>query len=160
MSRNNIASGRRGWAIVASLAFAFVATTSASAQTSVVPSAKAVIYPGDIIDGGMLADVPIQLGGAGGPVVLSRSELIGKVARRTLLPGRAIPSSAIDNPRVVRNGAEIQMVFVEGGLTIATMGSALQDGGVGEVIKLRNEDSGVTVTGVVLPDGTVRVNGG
>jgi flagella basal body P-ring formation protein FlgA len=36
----------------------------------------------------------------------------------------------------------------------------LQDGAVGDVIKVRNSDSGVTVSGAVQPDGTVRVSGG
>jgi flagellar basal body P-ring formation protein FlgA len=107
----------------------------------------------------MLADTSAQPDGPGGPFALSRSELIGKVARRTLLPGRAIPLRAVDNPRVVRNGAEVQMVYVEGDLTIVTSGAALQDGGIGEVIKIRNSDSGVTVVGTVRADGTVRVNG-
>ena len=30
----------------------------------------------------------------------------------------------------------------------------------GDVIKVRNSDSGVTVSGAVQPDGTVRVSGG
>ena len=107
----------------------------------------------------MLADTSAQLDGAGGPFARSRSELIGKMARRTLLPGRAIPLRAIDNPRVVRNGAEVQIVYVEGDLTIVTAGAALQDGAVGDVIKIRNSDSGVTVVGTVRADGTVRVSG-
>jgi flagella basal body P-ring formation protein FlgA len=82
------------------------------------------------------------------------------MARRTLLPGHAIPLRAIDNPRLVRSGGEVQLVFIEGGLTIVTTGAALQDGAIGDVVKIRNDDSGVTVSGAVQPDGTVRVNGG
>jgi flagella basal body P-ring formation protein FlgA len=37
---------------------------------------------------------------------------------------------------------------------------ALQDGAAGDSVKVRNDDSGVTVTGVVQPDGAVRVSGG
>ena len=151
---------RTALACAAVLALGLAAATPAVAQTSVMPSAKAVIYPGDVIDDEMLADISAQADGAGGPFALSRSELIGKMARRTLLPGRAIPLRAIDNPRVVRNGAEVQIVYVEGGLTIVTAGAALQDGGVGDVIKIRNSDSGVTVIGTVRPDGAVQVNGG
>jgi flagellar basal body P-ring formation protein FlgA len=51
------------------------------------------------------------------------------------------------------------MVYVQGDLTIVTSGAALQDGGIGEVIKIRNSDSGVTVVGTVRADGTVRVSG-
>ena len=61
---------------------------------------------------------------------------------------------------VVANGAEVRLVYVDGGLVIVTTGAALQDGGVGEVIKIRNSDSGVTVSGQVQADGTVQVSGG
>jgi len=147
-------------ALAAVLALALAAATPARAQTAVVPSAKAVIYPGDIIDDAMLADTSAEVDAAGGPFALARSQLIGKMSRRTLLPGRPIPLRAIDNPRVVRSGAEVQMVYVQGDLTIVTTGAAMQDGGIGETIKIRNSDSGVTVVGTVRADGTVRVNGG
>jgi flagella basal body P-ring formation protein FlgA len=68
--------------------------------------------------------------------------------------------SAVTNPRLVTNGSEVGLVYSEGGLTITTSGAALQDGGLGDIVKVRNSDSGVTVTGVVQPDGTVRIRGG
>jgi len=132
----------------------------AGAQEGVIPSPRSVIYPGDVIRDEMLADIPAEADDAGAGFALSRSELIGKISRRTLLPGHAIPLRAVDNPRVVANGAEVRLVYVDGGLVIVTTGAALQDGGVGEVIKIRNSDSGVTVSGQVQADGTVQVSGG
>jgi flagellar basal body P-ring formation protein FlgA len=41
-----------------------------------------------------------------------------------------------------------------------TTGAALQDGSIGDVVKVRNDDGGVTVSGAVQPDGSVRVSGG
>ena len=70
------------------------------------------------------------------------------------------PPAAVDNPRLVVNGAEVKLIYIDGGLTIVTVGSALQDGAAGDIVKVRNDDSGVTVSGVVQPDGTVRVSGG
>jgi flagella basal body P-ring formation protein FlgA len=147
-------------AVTALLAIGLAPPKCASAQESVIPSPKSVIYPGDVIRDEMLADIPAEADDAGAGVALSRSELIGKISRRTLLPGRAIPLRAIDNPRVVANGAEVRLVYIDGGLTIVTTGAALQDGRVGEVIKIRNSDSGVTVSGQVQADGTVQVGGG
>jgi flagella basal body P-ring formation protein FlgA len=132
----------------------------ARAQSSVAPSPKAVIYPGDIIGEGMLADMTLEASGFGGPFALSASDVIGKMARQTLLPGRPIPLRALDAPRLIRNGGEVKLVYVDGALTIVTSGSALQDGAVGDVVKVRNSDSGVTVSGQVQSDGSVRVNGG
>jgi flagella basal body P-ring formation protein FlgA len=124
------------------------------------PTPRIVIYPGDIIQNDMLSDLPAETARGVGPFAETRSAVIGKMARRTLLPGGAIPLAAVDVPRLVVNGAQVNLLFVEGGLSISTVGMALQDGVAGDFVKVRNDDSGVTVTGVVQPDGAVRVSGG
>ena len=41
-----------------------------------------------------------------------------------------------------------------------TTGAALQDGSIGDVVRVRNSDSGVTVSGAVQPDGSVQSRAG
>jgi flagellar basal body P-ring formation protein FlgA len=108
----------------------------------------------------MLADNPEIVRDGSGPFIESRSLIVGKIARLTLLPGHAIPFAGISNRKLVSNGAEVKLVFSEGGLLIMTTGSALQDGSIGDIVRVRNDDSGVTVSGAVQPDGSVRVSGG
>jgi flagellar basal body P-ring formation protein FlgA len=141
-------------------AFAAACATLALAQETPIPTAKAVIYPGDLILDEMLVDVPNAARDGSGPFVDSRSLVVGRVARLTLLPGHAIPYAGISNRKLVSNGAEVKLVFLEGGLLITTAGSALQDGSIGDIVRVRNDDSGVTVSGAVQPDGSVRVSGG
>jgi len=145
----------------AAISFLALPLAPALAEEALAPTPKAVIYPGDVIRDDMLADLP--QGGArdlGGPFVEDRSAVVGKTARLTLLPGHAIPYAGIANRRLVANGAEVKLVYAEGGLMIVTSGSALQDGSIGDVVRVRNSDSGVTVSGSVEPDGSVRVGGG
>jgi flagella basal body P-ring formation protein FlgA len=133
----------------------------AFAQETGEPTPKAVIYPGDVIRDDMLEDAPA--GGvrdSGGPYVEDRALIVGKVARLTLLPGHAIPYAGVANRKLVANGAEVKLVYAEGGLLITTSGSALQDGSIGDLVRVRNDDSGVTVSGAVQPDGSVMVGGG
>ena len=132
----------------------------AAAQEAHVPTPKAVIYPGDLILDEMLVDVPNASRDGSGPFVDSRSLIVGRVARLTLLPGHAIPFSGISNRKLVSNGAEVKLVFSEGDLLIMTTGAALQDGSIGDIVRVRNNDSGVTVSGAVQPDGSVKVSGG
>lgn len=54
----------------------------------------------------------------------------------------------------------MKLIYADGGLLIMTTGAALQDGSIGEVVRVRNTDSGVTVSGAVQPDGSVKVGGG
>jgi flagellar basal body P-ring formation protein FlgA len=140
--------------------FAAACATVSLAQEALVPTPKAVIYPGDIILDEMLVDVPNVARDGSGPFVTSRSLIVGKAARLTLLPGHAIPFSGVSNRKLVSNGAEVKLVFSEGDLVIMTTGSALQDGSIGDIVRVRNDDSGVTVSGAVQPDGSVQVSGG
>ena len=148
-------------AALAALASLIAAVSPALAQEALAPSPKAVIYPGDIILDQMLTDIP---GGGtrdgGGPYVEDRSFILGKTARLTLLPGHAISFAGISNRKLVANGAEVKLVYAEGGLLIVTSGAALQDGSIGDVVRVRDSDSGVTVSGAVQPDGSVKVGGG
>ena len=142
------------------VALAAACAAPSSAQENLVPTPKAVIYPGDLILDEMLVDVSNAARDGGGPFVNSRSLIIGKAARLTLLPGHAIPFSGVSNRKLVSNGAEVRLVFSEGDLVITTTGAALQDGSIGDFVKVRNDDSGVTVSGAVQPDGSVQVSGG
>ncbi len=123
------------------------------------PSPKHVIYPGDLITQDMLTETEVSTQNNGGPIALAAEDIVGMMAGRTLLPGLSIPMSALRPPRVGRAGAAVSMIYVDNGLVITAAGDALQDGVVGEMVKLRNEDSGVTVTGRVRADGSVLVGG-
>lgn len=131
----------------------------ATAEEMRAPSPRHVIYPGDMITQGMLIETPLSVQNNSGPVALAPEDIVGMMAARTLLPGLSIPMSALRPPRVVRAGAAVSMIYIDGGLVITAAGDALQDGVVGQTVKLRNEDSGVTVTGRVRADGTVLVGG-
>ena len=108
----------------------------------------------------MLADNAKPARDMGGPYIPSRDLIVGKVARLTLLPGHAIPFAGISNRKLVATGADVTLTYSEGGLTIVTTGSALQDGSVGDLVRVRNGESGVTVSGAVQADGSVKVGGG
>ncbi|MBY6242171.1 flagellar basal body P-ring formation chaperone FlgA [Methylosinus sp. Sm6] len=134
-------------------------SAAALAQERLLPTPVAVIYPGEVIRESMIAERSFR-GGGDGAVVDSKSALIGKVARRTLLPDRPVPTFAVDSPRVIVVNAQVKIVFEEAGLVIVTYGAALQPGGVGDLIRVRNQDSGLVVTGRVQSDGSVRVSEG
>jgi flagellar basal body P-ring formation protein FlgA len=130
-----------------------------SAADLTLPVPTIVIYPGDLIRDSVLVDREFSLDPlANGGVIANRAVLIGKIARRTLLPGKPIPTIGVTDPKVVANGAQVKVVFEEGGLTITTYATALQAGGVGDIVKVRNPESGLVVSETVQPDGSVRVS--
>ncbi|RVA54437.1 flagellar basal body P-ring formation chaperone FlgA, partial [Mesorhizobium sp. M7A.F.Ca.CA.004.09.1.2] len=91
-------------------------------------------------------------------VATRAEELDGKVAKRTLLPGRYIPSTAIREAWLVEQGASVQIFFIAGGLTISATAVTLQPGVAGDLVKVRNIDSGKILSGTVMADGTIQVS--
>jgi flagellar basal body P-ring formation protein FlgA len=90
----------------------------------------------------------------------SKAFLIGRAARRALLPGQPIPNNAVEDARVVSRGVPVKIVLEDRGLIIVAYGTPLQSGGVGSLVRVRNVDTGVVVMGVVQADGTIRVSNG
>ena len=153
-----LASVRIAAVAVSTLAPGAALSTSLSDD---MPVPVITIYPGDAIKDGWLVDRAFPLSApARGDFVSSRETIVGKIARRTLLPGAPIPLNAVSAPKIVANGAKVRIVFEEGALSISTYGAALQDGCAGDVISLRNIETGLTVSGTVQADGSVRLSGG
>jgi flagella basal body P-ring formation protein FlgA len=131
----------------------------ALAEERRAPAPIQVIYPGDVIRDSMLTDIAVDdLPGGNSSFIETRAALIGKIAKRTLLPGRAIAATSIENPRAVANGAQVKLIYRDGPLTIVTFALALEPGAVGDIIKVRNADSGLTISGTIQPDGSVSVS--
>jgi flagella basal body P-ring formation protein FlgA len=151
-----------GW-LLATVAATLLMLGSAAAggdPNIALPVPRTTIYPGETIDGDSLADILfVARTVARGTVFESRDAIAGKVARRTLLPGKPVPINAVREPYAVNQGKPTQLVFKSEGLTITGVAIALQNGSVGDVISARNIDSGITVKGTVQADGTLRVDG-
>jgi flagella basal body P-ring formation protein FlgA len=131
----------------------------ALADTQELPTPKLVIYPGEVIaeqalvnrafNANMSAKMP--------PVYRKASDVVGKIARRTLVPGQPIALNATRIPDVVTQGKTYRIEYREAGLVIAGTAVAVTSGAVGDVVSLRNPDSGLIVRGIVRGDGTVRM---
>lgn len=158
-----MSTAQRSMAVGLAAVLALVAAVggAVAAGEKMMPVPAVTIMPGDPIKDGMLVDrafAPNFPGAAS--FVDSRATLLGRVARRTLMPGQPIPTNAIEESRVVTRGVPVKVVVEDGGLVIIAYGTPLQSGGVGALIRVRNVDTGIVVMGIVQPDGTIRVHNG
>jgi len=134
------------------------ATQAASSEGRVLPVPTVTIYPGDLISESMLKDrVFPENYRFRTAVVESPRVLLGKSARRTLLPGEPIPMNSVDDPKLVTRGAQTAILFEEGGLSIVGIGIPMQSGALGETVQVKNVDSGRIITGRVQADGRIRI---
>lgn len=122
---------------------------------AVVPTS--IIYPGEEIAAARVQEVEVTNPNLAGGYARSVAEVQGMVSKRTLLPGRTIQLSSLREPYAVTRGSNVRLTFQLGTLVISAAGSPLADAAVGDVIRVRNLDSGVIVNGTVMQDGTIHV---
>ncbi|MDD9333664.1 MAG: flagellar basal body P-ring formation chaperone FlgA [Bartonella sp.] len=89
--------------------------------------------------------------------VMDMKQILHKVAKRTLTAGRPIALSSLGDPVLIERGQATKLIFQTHNLQITALGVVLQSGSSGDVIRVRNSDSGRVVTGTVLQNGDVRV---
>jgi flagella basal body P-ring formation protein FlgA len=140
----------------AGVAALLAAALPAGAAEFVLPVPRVTVYPGDVITDAMLIEHEFRGADVKG-YATTREMLVGKVSRQTLLPNRPVAATAVREPFAIRQGEPAVVVFISGGLVISGTAIPLQAGSAGEVISLRNTESGTTIRGKVQADGTVRV---
>jgi flagella basal body P-ring formation protein FlgA len=142
-------------AAIAAAAFGFAAAPALAQNTAVIP--KQIIYPGETISSEQVDVVPVTNPNLAGGYARVREEVVGMVAKRTLLPGRTIPVHGLREAFAVKRGSSVRLTFAIGNMLISASGTPLTDATVGEVVKVRNIDSGSIVSGTVMADGTIQV---
>jgi flagella basal body P-ring formation protein FlgA len=90
-------------------------------------------------------------------VILDPERLVGFVARRALSPNQPVAEADVEAPLAVRRGETVTMVLQTGAMTLTAQGQALQDGSVGDVIRVINTQSSRTIEATVEAPGVVRV---
>jgi flagellar basal body P-ring formation protein FlgA len=89
------------------------------------------------------------------PFARDASAVIGMAARRTLARGRPVPLGDLAAPFLVKEGDVVSAEFTSGALRIAVVLSALQSGSAGDIVRLRNRETGLVVSGTVSGPGQV-----
>ena len=82
---------------------------------------------------------------------------VGQETRVAIYAGRPILASAVGPAALVERNQTVMLIYQSSGVSISTEGRALDRGAEGDRIKVMNNVSKVTVTGVIGPGGTVHV---
>lgn len=123
--------------------------------TAVVP--ERTIYPGEELLADMVREVDVTNPNLRAGYAEITSEVLGKVTTRTLLPGRTIPVAALRDSWAVERGKTVQLIFSGNGLTITAAGTPLENAAIGDLIRVRNIESGLIVSGTVMDNGSIQV---
>ena len=130
------------------IALSFLIGSTAVAEV-VVP--VRTIRAKEIIRAEDLVQKPADIDGT----ISNLAGIVGKEARRALYAGRPIKPGDVGPPAVVSRNDLITLVFSRGPLRISIEGRALGRGSVGETIRAMNMVSRMTVSGVVMSNGSI-----
>jgi len=84
-------------------------------------------------------------------------QLIGRQLQRALMTGKVISPRAVKMQPEVRRGETVTLVAGQNGIKITSSGIALSDAGIGEQLRVRNENSQRVVEGKVTANRRVEV---
>ena len=150
-------------ATVANTGKPFVSGASSASAAIAVPMVKTVVVPkrliqrGTIIDADMLEEVSQTGGNVDNSMLQSLKDALTAEAVRDLSAGQALRSSDIRRAILVKQGQLVTMNVGEKlGFLITVRVEALQDGRMGEQVKLKNTESGRQISGVVVGPNLVR----
>lgn len=87
----------------------------------------------------------------------SRTDVLGKIAKRSLAPGMAVLPQWLDEPILIERQDKISIIAEFEGLTVKAFGIAQESGRKGESIKVKNVSSKRTVHAQVIDQNTVKV---
>jgi flagellar basal body P-ring formation protein FlgA len=137
-----------------------IATSIAPSSPDVAPATLAVLSRavprGTAIDA---SDVVWMDAPANSPrdAISDPDALIGKTAKRALLPNTALRAADVMETPAVRRGEPVTLMFEAGGLRLSLRGRAMGDAAVGAMVKVLNPQSNKTLDAIVESQGVARV---
>ncbi|KRW95565.1 flagellar basal body P-ring formation chaperone FlgA [Paracoccus sp. PXZ] len=114
--------------------------------------ANRTLPAGTVISAGDVSLAQDQQGGAE-----DIAQVLGQQLRVMVYQGRRIDPSALTAPTLVGRNQIVTIAYEKAALRIEAEGRALSAGSAGQIIRVMNNASRVTVSGRVAPDGTVIV---
>lgn len=89
--------------------------------------------------------------------ILNENDIVNMTPRRNLFSGKPIIQNELERPKLVSRGGPVTLIFANGPMVLTTKGKSLQDGAVGDVVRVSNNDSSKNLQGTVTGDREVTI---
>lgn len=122
-----------------------------------VPVPARLLAAGETIAAGDVTAATLRADRLGADTLLQKSDLVGKAPRHALRPGEPVHASDVEVPLVVHRGTLVTILLETRALRLSAEGKAMEDGGMGAVIRVANTKSSRVIDAVVAGPGTVTV---
>jgi flagella basal body P-ring formation protein FlgA len=132
---------------------AYAPPSRANAPTPVLHKvlvSKELLKRGTVITPAMFSSAEMPAAGMENQIISDTKLIKNMELVRDLTPNTPLRSYDVKNAVLVKRGQEVQVTAGEGqGFSITMRAEALQDGGLGEQIRLKNVESGRSLHGVI-----------
>ena len=118
------------------------------------------VRPGEILAQADLSRVQVRAGLLHGNRALSIDDLVGQALRRSLPQGQPLTNGDVSRPRLVTRNDSVRMALDASGITLSAQGIALEDGGLGDRIRVQNPASHAVIIAEIIAADDVRVTPG
>jgi len=139
------------------MAIAVLAPHMAMSREKIAIVPTATIFPGEVITRSKLTEVAVTNPNIAPGFSENLIDVVGKVSKKTLIAGRTIPLGELRDPFAVQRGATVRITYSKGGMNLSASGTAIEDAMSGDAVRVRNRDTGVTISGTAMQDGSVEV---
>ncbi len=122
-----------------------------------IPVLAQRIRPGEVIGANDIAWRSLPESRLDDSIVTDADELLGMSVRRALSADQPVRAGDLRLPVIVPRGTTVSMVLESPGLHVTARGRALEDGALGQTVRIVNVDSNRTVDAVVIGAGAVAI---
>lgn len=124
-----------------------------------LPVARKTLTAGQVITESDLVLKSVREDSLRGNEALAKVEdLIGKEVKRGVRAGTPVGSDDVRTQVMVSKGKFVTLSFTKGGIMLTAQGKALENGGLGDTVRIQNMQSKSVVQGVVTGPETVTVS--
>ncbi len=143
------------WALAWSLGMPARADDTGAATTT-IPVLARDFAPGEVVREGDLTELTVQAPVAGS-IVQRAEDAVGLAARKPMRAGRPIALTELRQPILVSKGSLVTVRVSMPGIELSTTAKAIEQGAMGEVVRVMNLTSNRIVQAVVTGPGEAMV---
>ena len=123
-----------------------------------VPVLAQGVQEGSVVGAGDVTWLEMDAASVPSGTARTAEDLVGQAARRALDAGQMVLLADLQPPVVVARGSGVMIRFNSGVLTITARGRALEDGALGDSVRVTNANSGRTLYAVVTSPNLVEAD--
>ena len=123
------------------------------------PIAARYIKFGDVIQQSDVTTMKVRIDSLNSEYASELNEVVGMQAKTYIAVGKMFKINEVTSPNVIKNNDPVNIIYSSGAINLKTVGIAMGNGAVGDMIKVKNSSSGVVLLGQIVNKNTVKIGG-